>query len=69
MFLGYCDDIIHSIMDQYTENTAELLEKSAVKTNAPPPLSSSYEQVDLEEAITACRSRFKKNTWVQKLFF
>ena len=56
-------------MDRYTENTAELLEKSAVKTNAPPSLSSSYEQVDLEEAITACRSRFKKNTWVQKSFF
>ena len=47
-FLGYCDDIIVSIMEQYTENTAEILEKSA-----PLPVSSSYEQVDLQEAITA----------------
>ena len=46
-------------MEQYTENTAELLEKSALL-----PLSSSYEQFDLQEAITAYRSRFKKNATV-----
>ena len=52
-------------MEQYTKNTAELLEKStSLKTNAPPPLSASYEQVDLEEAITAYRSRFNKNALV-----
>ena len=53
------------MIEQFTENTAELLEKStSLKTNALPPLSSSYEQVDLEEAITAYRSLFKKNTLV-----
>ena len=65
LFLGYCDDIIDSIIEQYTKNTAELLEKStSLKINAPPPLSASYEQADLEEAITAYRSRFQKNTLV-----
>ena len=43
LFLGYCDDITDSIMEQYTENTAELLEKStSLKTSISPPLSSSY---------------------------
>ena len=65
LFLGYCDGIIDSIMEHYTKNIAELLEKStSLKTDAPPPLSASYEQVDLQEAITAYRSRFKKNTLV-----
>ena len=65
MFLGYCDDIIDNIVKQYTENTTELLEKSiSLKTNATPPLNSSFEEVDLEEDITGYRSRFKKTTLV-----
>ena len=52
-------------MEHYTKNIAELLEKStSLKTDAPAPLSASYEQVDLEETIKAYRSRFKKNTLV-----
>ena len=47
------------------ESTAELLEKSiSLKTNATPPLNSSFEEVDLEEDITGYRSRFKKTTLV-----
>ena len=52
LFLRYFDDIIDNIMEQYTESTTELLEKStSTKSNSPPLLSSSYEQVDLEEAV------------------
>ena len=52
-------------MEQYMKNSVELLEESTcLKTNAPPPLSSSYDQVDLVEAVTAHRSRSKKNTLV-----
>ena len=43
LFLGYCDDIIDNIVKQYAENTTELLEKSiSLKTNATPPLNSSF---------------------------
>ena len=46
-------------MEHYTKNIAELVEKStSLETNAPPPLSASYEQVNLEEAIAAYRSPF-----------